>query len=1044
MATRRRVRITTGFGQGGRGALLGSLLPTAQDNADAKAVLQIQDNEKVTAFNNDELTYAQIEAYFNDRLAHSTDSVDKARVQSMLTSAKTANDKKAQAAAVSAVKSALDSYQNGDGDYESVISAIEAADKQVQDQSAKDALTDARRGAHTIQVSRKVTAAINDYNNGGSYADNKKVLQDVLASETNEQVKTQIGTSLKTMREAENNRVMTLAANQYATDGDINMYITSLQALRDSPDQTNPDSISKISAAIEQGVSNEQMAQDSKMYTAWQTHQISDEDALRYFQGRLATARNPKEVDYLGKYAANVQQGIDAANKAAAGRAASVARGASAASTAAIGRQDNLSRAEFDYFEKNTFKNMLEKAGSDPEEISKAYDIRKLILVGPDGNGGLVGQGGYYASEYALYAKLNEQERKDTISKVLWKDYTTTQAENLKATGITGANAPKVGEFTAKNLEIADKAAEIINGPYSNYFSDSQKKTAYKQRNDALQATQSRLDMEAAGRRTAEGTVEARIADLIYGNEETMAKRLGIELTDQEKAQAAINQGVSVDKLDLKAAVTQKLSDWILADPETRITQVYRAATAGTDKTPTPGEASKFTEDFMKVFRETQAGKIIGMPRDSEYTQSYVAFLQTAYPNSFRSVFANGQLLSPYQITVRDADGHIIGYRQSEDIAPDENSPDNVRAMSLMERMASQPFRGSEIEDTPAKTDNPKAVILDDMGEPARPQYNPVLTPVPDTNPQGVPYTPLMKGMIAFGLAMGDTFANADRFASYLGGATSEWFDSMVKNEIKGVGELALNTVGPGSPGDELGKLWEDTLGKQFSVAGTTYSSLWQDALKAKSGEMFPELTKLATEPFVAPGSIADIAGQAKDQAADQWSQFTQERAGQWQDLTAKKADDWSKFGLATWDGINHNIMNTWNEAVGMLGGALAAPPAIQTPTFGGWDAITTDAQRSIQNILNGASDIWGGLTQIFTPPPPAIPEYTPQTPGYVPPDYSVAPLPGTPEASFDQFNLPDTYNSNFDWSQYLDQPASPSTPADQTPVTSGGGGKYL
>lgn len=924
------------------------MLPTAQDQAEAQRVLQVQDAEKINAFNNDMITFAQLEAYFTDRLARATNAVDKAQVNSMLTSAKAANKKKASVAAMNAATFALTDFQEGAGTYEDARAAIENAKGSVDEPANVEKLEQMLRGARSIKTAREITNAVNQYNNGGKFTEAHKFLNDRLATETNEQLKTQISQSIVTLRKAENNRVLTQAAAAYNATGDVNAALSALDALRNDPTQTDAEEVTKISAQMETLAVAEQQSLDSKEYIKWQTHQISDEQALAYFQGRLATARNPKEVEYLGKYAANVQQKMDGVLKQAQGRAASVARGASTRATAAVSRQDNLSEMEWKYFEDKVYPDMLREAGVDRtgktsgavniEMAAKANDYRKKVLDG------LMRQGGHNAGNYAFLKATADREFRTDVANALYYNYKSVQAENIKE---LEGKLGNITEFVNRSLDVAETAADLLAGPYSQYFTDAQKKKANGQRNDVLSAVQMRLDSEAAVRRKAESSIGNQIAEL-YGmlgetEKQKLAQAMGIKPDPDAMRDLGASLGLPGDVAARQAKAAGKLtleqfSSWLMENPAQRLPA---AMNLGIDpekrKNLLPGQMAEFQEKFLESLDATKRGKILG--GDAEFRRNYLAFLKTAYPNSFRTVTAGGLIF--------DVDTKEL---------LDDMTPDQMRKIRLLETMSEQPFRGAELPAGPSNPDPAKSVVFNEVGEPSGPQWTPAS---PEQVQQALSLGPLAPvALMAF--AIGDNWENIKKWTAQNG----EWWAENLDNVLKA--NVPSTALGPMALGGEYIKdLWEGS--------SETFASFWQNVVGVRESveqaftgffSEIGELSEAGQEEFRQQEAarrdreaeaVFDFSG-----GINEFTEFTQQRAGEWFDLAQQRAQEWQEFGAESWGGIQANIQNTWGDIQNLAVGAFNAISPIDipetVPTWGGWDALTNQAQASIQELIDGWS----------------------------------------------------------------------------------------
>lgn len=983
---KRRVRITAGFGSGGRANLIGSLLPSAQDQVEAKRVQRIKDNEKIAAFNNDQITYSELEAYFNDRLGRAIDETDKAEVSSMLTAAKAANTKKETVSSLNAISSALSDYQNGEGTYEDAKAVIDANRGKVTGAENIAKMDQAVRNLRTIKVTREVSAAVTDFNNGGSYDETKKTLSGILSSETNEALKTQIGNSLKSLRAIENQRAVSQANNAYEATGDINALVAKLDALRKAPDQTNPDEIQKIGAVIETQISNAQQSYDSKQYTAWQTHQMGDAEALQYFQGRLATAKNPKEVDYLGKYAANVQQTMDNELKQAQSRGSSVARSASTEANAQLARLDAQAKDVYLDYYNGKFKKDIEAAGSDPYAISKAYSDMHSMLVGPDGKGGIASLGGHQSLNYVIQAANIPGEAKSAISSALWKDAKVEMGKSVaELLGPKSADAT-ITDWVKKATDVADRADEIVAGPYSNYFTDAQKDVAKKSKSEALAQAHAQFGVARGVGRMNEEMAKSQISTLFSSMSPEVRKKLAREAKLDENA---LN--------DL-----QSFSNWISEDVGGRAPQAaLLVQDAGKAKDPV--EANKIAQSLIKAFDGSKSGLEIG--GDPVTTRAKVDWLNAAYPGGMMRAVGNNMTTDA---VMADIDG------SPERAAMLLRSVDNALA---------QPFRGAESVKGP---DNPTpaiGLVLDGAGDVAKPKWNvttpdqiaatiPVVWPEGSGRNSGKPIDPATKAALVLMITMGDNMANAVKLLSDSGGYFVGALAHLAQEGIDaGVAFRDKPWISPGSPVDTLMGIWQDTAGDAFDKIGTMYKAQADEAVKARD-----EFTKVRSGAGAALSEGLENLGETVGGEVNKFADTTGDQFSQWGEFTKQRADDWNVKGTESWQGITHNLGQVWNDTVSLMGGVQAAEPLTQVddnvPTWGGWDSLTTDAQSSIQSLIDRANEPGWSFNEPGGAAGPDIQMVQPIAPTNISFDQGEDSLP---------FTLPESWNNpSTDWSSGL------------------------
>lgn len=309
MARVRRTRIPLGFGVGGRQALVSSLLPTASEQAAAQSALRAADSAKVAAFNRQELSFNELKAYFDERLAQTSDATTRTEIQSLIDNAKAADNKRIDNTAVDAANQALKDYQSGRSSYDDALTIINSSTGKITNADTKNQARRLLDDINLTKTQRDTNTKIEDYNKGRLPFDQLQTYLKNLTTGSNDIIKQQAATALEGARAAENAKVMANAAGELNATGDFGKFVTTLTDLRNAG-QTNPDETQKIGAALIAGEQQMQAVQDQKTYTAWQEGAISAGDALSYYNNRMANTRDPKTVDALGKYAANLQQAI--------------------------------------------------------------------------------------------------------------------------------------------------------------------------------------------------------------------------------------------------------------------------------------------------------------------------------------------------------------------------------------------------------------------------------------------------------------------------------------------------------------------------------------------------------------------------------------------------------------------------------------------------------------------------------------------------------------------------------------------------------------
>lgn len=321
MARRRRSRISIGFGGEGRTALIASLLPSPQEQADRARLQATVDNQKIQAYNNDLITFDQLNAYFTERKGQATTDIERTQIQGILDNAQGSEKKRAESRQANAAKAAYEDLNSGAMTYDSAIEVIRAAREKITDPDMLLALDRMSRDAETVKTQREVNVALQEFQSGSkSYNDLFMQLNGLMASTTNAQVHEQLTKSLSDARLYANQRAMSTVSQAYqAGQISIDEYTAKLNALKSEPGQTNPDELAKIEAAIGMGKANEQAIVDSKTFTQWQQGTLSDEAALQYFRTRAANATTLQASENMGKYSGAVQSKIDAVNKAALG-----------------------------------------------------------------------------------------------------------------------------------------------------------------------------------------------------------------------------------------------------------------------------------------------------------------------------------------------------------------------------------------------------------------------------------------------------------------------------------------------------------------------------------------------------------------------------------------------------------------------------------------------------------------------------------------------------------------------------------------------------
>lgn len=437
MARRRRTRIPTGFGQGGRTALITSLLPTASEKAASDSAQRAADNAKVAAFNSETISFPELQAYFQERLAAATDPTLKTELQSTIDNAKAADNKRKDNTAATAANQAIKDFTTGNTSYDDAISQIQANADRATSPEIRTQINRLKDDAAIVNTQRIVNQKVDDYNKSRiNYSELRTALSSQQTGTKNDLIKQQIATAMDGARSAENRKVIAQTQGDLnAGNIDLNTYVTTLTNLRNQSDQRDPNSLQEIGAAIISGEQQEQSVQDSKTYTAWQEGQITAAQALTYYNGRIATARDPKTVEALGKYAANLQQAIVENNGLAFGQGSSVrAASASRAATAAIIKQatDDANAHIADY-KANEFKNYLDQAKKtgDPKLVMLAWEgLGQALQEGASLGGsnaralmdqaGNVTKNGYLMASSIVYDHFFTQ--KDEIEKAAGKD----------------------------------------------------------------------------------------------------------------------------------------------------------------------------------------------------------------------------------------------------------------------------------------------------------------------------------------------------------------------------------------------------------------------------------------------------------------------------------------------------------------------------------------------------------------------------------------------------------------------------------------------
>lgn len=385
MARRRRVRVAAGFGAGGRQALLQSLVPTASEKAEQDRARRAVDNQKVAAFNREEITIEELTAYFNDRKTQASSDIERTEIQSLLDNASAADKKRKSTKAYNSAVNALADYKNGQGSYDDAVTALRSAKSSVTDQEQKTAIERLITSAGQVRTERVVNSAVEDYNAGRlDYAGLRSKMGEVLAKETNDQIKTAVTKSMDAARDNENKKVMARANSDYSA-GRIGIaeYESALTALRDAPDQKNPDAVTQINASIAMARVNEQGMEDQKAYNRWVTNQTDDATTVQYFNKRMAAEKNPKILDNLGQFAANVQKAVAANAEKAAGLARTAASRASAEADNQLKQADLTAKEAQDRYDSTVFSKKLQAAldSKDPYMIQEAYADRQRELL---------------------------------------------------------------------------------------------------------------------------------------------------------------------------------------------------------------------------------------------------------------------------------------------------------------------------------------------------------------------------------------------------------------------------------------------------------------------------------------------------------------------------------------------------------------------------------------------------------------------------------------------------------------------------------------
>lgn len=618
MARRRRVRVAVGFGAGGRTALLQSLVPTASEKAEADRAKRAVDNAKIAAFNREEITIEELTAYFNERKSQAGSDVERTEIQALIDNATASDKKKKSVKAYNSAVNALADYKNGQGSYDDAVTAIKAARDQVTDQEQRVAIDRLVQSAGQIKTERVVNSAVEDYNAGRlDYNGLKTKLSDVQAKETNEQIKGAITKSLDAARAEENKKVMNRATTDYNA-GRINVaeFEARLTALRDAPDQKNPDTVTQINAAIAMAKVNEQGLEDQRAYNRWVQGQADDATTKQYFNNRLATETNAKVLDNLGQYAANIQKAIAANAEKAAGLARAQASRSSTTADNQLKAADDRAITAMNEYDENVFKLKWQRAKDthNPYLAVEAYNdrARELREIAPSAGtkqavfmnqaNDMERTGKIMASAIEIERLAEETKGLKETARALDKDKTATPEQRVAAWQAVGRAAirseqsgwlvdPSQVKFTtAIRTEVAAAMQDAINDERAKQFETT----------------------SDAGRQISGLWTDLRAS----GSLDRVLKAAGISKEEVETAEGK-----------------KKFSTWLQADPETRVLEVLKLTNAGQRTTTNAqGEVTnivsfekidELAETIIENIRTAQQGAY-GKTADLIWAQTYI------------------------------------------------------------------------------------------------------------------------------------------------------------------------------------------------------------------------------------------------------------------------------------------------------------------------------------------------------------------------------------------------------------------------------------
>ena len=953
---------------------MSSLLPTASEKAEADRAKRALDNQKVSAFNREEITLAELEAYFGERLAQTADTVAKTEIQGLLDNARAADKKRKDAKIGNEAKDALADFQAGNASYEVTKEILENAKGRASDPELVRSIERLIKDAGQVNTQRDINTKIEDYNKGRmTYGSLAEYLDKQVAGTTNEVIRQQIVRAQDAVRLSENNKVITSAQEAYkAGRMTIEEFTNRLNGLRSDPRQKDPAELERISATIALAEANEQAVIDHQKFVTWQGGGMTDKEALEYFQGRLAVSKTAQSLETLGKYQANVKAKIDATQKSATSMAGRVASQASAEAKADLAAKRVAADKAFKDFDDN-IKKMVEEAHGDPAVVTKLYALRAKRL---DDYAAFVGA---TTQEYTLLKANNDLEATAMIAKYQWIDYEkdmnritsqyltpkggtkSGQTDEQKTEGdeLIGTNV-SAEMYVNGHLALAARAREMEDNIYA---TPDQRSDARASRNAFLEFSKIRLEQADTEAKRAEGTL-------------TGSLQAAWNDTNKEGVSAAQKIYSTWEAFERHARqnVRGTLSQVYLANNPEKTAEDADRYVQGVVATMHVADENR-TTFLAETGKDTGGDDFAGV---SDMGKLKIAWLKEAYPNSF------GQL-GVSETDERRQEGSLVGRRGTHDPVDDAFE---------------QPFMGAEKDNDP----NSKFVIFDHVsGFPSRealadrsPLTN---TPVPTHDEAGRELSAIERAFVGARLSLGDNVQAAIRNAQL----NAQWWDNYIQvtsEQSRQDSDAIRGAVGSfaGMVGKEISLLIDQDL--------QNANKFFTEAEEARN-KRTEELGKIGE----AGATVGEIVSTAIG----------------WQGVSKWLGTAWGQFRA-----LAGGVAGAEPEAPAIEGAAgedardrrLAQPviqPQPETPWFQQVSEVT--APPPLFSEIT-AGEPWEINTPVFDAPAITNPDERPwwETNVWTPPQFDVpewtaAPIEGSPEQTVQENWTPPTFElPDFDW----------------------------